>query len=220
MKKIIIFTVIFSLAYLFSNASELGNGNLKGIQHIITAVQFNGVLYGEEYEDAAEETVKEFNLEQVSAKLKEGGIPLDRENIRGIYRQMETQLQKVELKALKMKNYSTEKTTVIPTLTAGIDIVAIGGGVDLYVTVVHMTLSKWFSNWTGSVRILAPVYTWSEKKIITAPSAELFKTVETTVSQLTVEFIREFKEANREVTPESMPVKEKKSEVLKKGKRK
>lgn len=223
MRKIIIFTAIFSLGMLFLSGSELGNLNLKGIEYIITAVQFNGVIYGEAYEDRSEETFKEFNLEEAAAKLKEGGIPLDRENIRGIYRQMETQLQKAELKILKMKKYSDEKTTVIPTLTAGVDIAPIGtsaasaagatgatgvtgatgtasaASVDMYVVVVHMTLSKWFSNWIGSTRILAPVYTWSEKKITTASPGELLKTIETTVTQLTGVFIKELKQAGQEV---------------------
>ncbi len=213
MKKIISFTAIFSLGMLFLSGSELGNLNLKGIQYIITAVQFNGVLYGEAYEDRAEESFKEFNLEEAAAKLKEGGIPLDRENIRGLYQQMETQLQKAELKVLKMKKYSDEKTTVIPTLTAGIDIMPIGGGmagvagVDQYVVVVHLTLSKWFSNWSGSTRILAPVYTWSEKKITTAPPGELLKTIETAVTQLTGEFIKELIAASQEVKPEPEPQK-------------
>lgn len=219
MKKIISFTTIFSLGMLFLSGSELGNLNLKGIEYIITAVQFNGVIYGEAYEDRTEETFKEFNLEEALAKLKEGGIPLDRENIRGVYRQMGTQLQNAGLKILKMKKYSDEKTTVIPTLTAGIDIIPIGGGAagasgaagtagaELYVVVVHMTLSKWFSNWTGSTRILAPVYTWSEKKITTAPPGELLKTIETTVTQLTGEFIKELRASNQEVKPGPEPEK-------------
>lgn len=221
MKKIISFTAIFSLGMLFLSGSELGNLNLKGIQYIITAVQFNGVLYGEAYEDRAEETYKEFNLEEAVAKLKEGGIPLGRENIRGIHRQMETQLQKAELKVLKMKKYSDEKTTVIPTLTAGIDIMPIGGGmagvagVDQYVVVVHLTLSKWFSNWSGSTRILAPVYTWSEKKITTAPPGDLLKTIETTVTELTGEFIKELRASNQEVKPEPAPEPEKVVEKVK-----
>lgn len=220
MRKIICFTTIFSLGMLFLSGSELGNMNLKGIQYIITAVQFNGVIYGEAYEDRAEETYKEFNLEEAQAKLKEGGIPIDRENIRNIFRQMETQLQNAELKILKMKKYSDEKTTVIPTLTAGIDIVPIGRSdsgtadvpgvagtasvasvatADLYIVVVHMTLSKWFSNWSGSTRILAPVYTWSEKKIITTPPGELLKTIEKTVTQLTGTFIKELRAASQDV---------------------
>ncbi|MCX6583565.1 MAG: hypothetical protein NT166_25610 [Candidatus Aminicenantes bacterium] len=221
MRKIISFTAIFSLGMLFLSGSELGNLNLKGIRYIITAVQFNGVLYGEAYEDRTEETFKEFNLEETAAKLKEGGIPLDKENIRGIYRQMVTQLQNAELKVLKMKKYSDEKTTVIPTLTAGIDIVPIGGGaagaagVDLDIVVVHMTLSKWFSNWTGSTRILAPVYTWSEKKITTSPPGELLKTIETTVTELTGEFIKELSASNQEVKPEPEKVVEKVKEPVK-----
>jgi hypothetical protein len=224
MRKIISFTAIFSLGMLLLSGSELGNLNLKGIRYIITAVEFNGVLYGEAYEDRTEETFKEFNLEETAAKLKEGGIPLDKENIRGIYRQMGTQLQNAELKILKMKKYSDEKTTVIPTLTAGVDIAPIGAsgasemgaagaagaaGVDLYVVVVHMTLSKWFSNWTGSTRILAPVYTWSEKKITTAPPGELQKTIETTITQLTGEFLNELRASNQEVKPEPEKVVEK-----------
>ncbi|HLP46534.1 MAG TPA: hypothetical protein VK469_11325 [Candidatus Kapabacteria bacterium] len=199
MKHTIIFTMIFTLIFTFVlclNAGELGNQNLKGIRYIIPAAQFNGVLYGEGYEDPAEETVKEFNLEGAFAKLKSAGIPLSKENIRGIYKQMEVQLQKAGLGILKMKKYTDEKTTVIPTLTANIDIMAIGGGVDMYATVIHLTLSKWISNWAGSTRILAPVYTWSEKKLTAAPPAELLKTIETAVNQLTAQFIQELKEAN------------------------
>ena len=88
---------------LFLNGSELGNMNLKGIQYIITALQFNGAIYGEAYEDRSEETFKEFNLEEALAKLKEGGIPLDSENIRGLYRKMGAQLEISGLKILKMK---------------------------------------------------------------------------------------------------------------------
>lgn len=215
MKKITCFTIIFSLGMLLLHGSELGNMNLKGIQYIITAVQLNGVIYGEAYEDRTEETFKEFNLEEALAKLKEGGIPFDRENIRDLYRKMGAQLENSGLKILKMKKYSDEKTTLIPTLTAGVDIVPIGGSgataagmasVGLYVVVVDMTLSKWFSNWSGSTRILAPVYTWSEKKITTAPPGELQKTIETTVTQLTGVFIKELTAASQDVILEPATV--------------
>jgi hypothetical protein len=205
---------------LFLNGSELGNMNLKGIQYIITALQFNGIIYGEAYEDRSEETFKEFNLEEALAKLKEGGIPLDSENIRDLYRKMGAQLENSGLKILKMKKYSDEKTTLIPTLTAGIDIVPIGrsdsgvidvpgaagtasaasvANAEVYIVVVHMALSKWFSNWSGSTRILAPVYTWSEKKIITTPPGELLKTIEKTVTQLIGTFIKELTASNQDV---------------------
>ncbi|MCU0285438.1 MAG: hypothetical protein MUF15_03460 [Acidobacteria bacterium] len=208
-------TITGALASLPLNASELGNKNLKNIQYVIPAVQLNGVVYGEGYEDPAEENIVEINLDEALAKLKSTGILFNKENIRILYKQMEAQLQKAELKVLKMKKYADEKTTLIPILTAGVDVISIQGNTGLHIIVVHMTLSKWFSNWSGGARILAPVYTWSGKQITTAQTAELPKTIETAVLQLTGEFLQELKEANQE---EKKPAPEKANEPVVKQK--
>jgi hypothetical protein len=199
MKKMIcLISILLSISILFLNGSELGNKNLKGIRYIIIAAEFNGVLYEKGYVDREEETVKEFNLKKAAAKLQEDGIPITHKDIRRIYRQMESLLQKAELETLGMKKYSEEKTTLVPTLTAGVDTMPAAENMDLYVTVVHLTLSKWLSNWAGTKRILAPVYTWSEKRMATASAGELTKTIETTVAELTKEFIKEWQQANPE----------------------
>lgn len=187
---------------LLLNASELGNMNLKGIRYIITAVEFNGVLYGESYVDQKEETVKEFNLEETVEKLKEDGIPISKETIQKIYGQMGDLIQKAGLKPVKEKRYSQEKFTLIPTLTARIDTITAGeNGEMTYFSVIHLTLSKWLSNWSGTTRILAPVYTWSGKKLVRAGRDELIETLETAVTELTTEFLTELAEANREEKP-------------------
>ena len=199
MKKIIsLISILLSISILFLNAGELGNKNLKGIRYIIVAAEFNGVLYEKGYVDREEETVKEFNLKKAAAKLEKDGIPITQKDIRGIYGQMESLLQKAELEILAMKKDSGEKASVIPILTVRIDTMPAAKNLDLYATVVHLTLSKWLSNWVGPKRILAPVYAWSEKRIATASAGKLTKTIATTVTELTKVFIKEWQEANPE----------------------
>ncbi|MCP5102875.1 MAG: hypothetical protein GY950_05840 [bacterium] len=188
--------------------SELGNKNLKGIRYIIAGVQFNGVLYGEGYLDRNEEEVKEINLKEITAKLKADGIPITIKTVRKIYGKIVEQVQKEEIEVLKMKLYSEEKSTIIPMLTARID--AMTAGEDLYFIVAHLTLSKWLSNWSGTKRILAPVYTWSAKKMASTGSDGMSETIETAVNQLMETFLAEFKEANREEEPEEEKTEEEK----------
>jgi len=185
---------MFFISPLFLTGSELGNKNLKGIQFVIIAAEFNGVLFEEGYVDRDEEEIKEFNLEKAAAKLKKEGIPITEKNIREIYNQMGSMIQKTDLQILKAKKYSKEGTTIIPTLTVKVDTMAVAK--NLYFTVIHLTLSKWVSNWSGTKRIHAPVYTWSEKKMAAAGSKGLMKTIKTAVSELTKEFINELKQAN------------------------
>ena len=177
---------MFFISPLFLTGSELGNKNLKGIQFVIIAAEFNGVLFEEGYVDRDEEEIKEFNLEKAAAKLKKEGIPITEKNIREIYNQMGSMIQKTDLQILKAKKYSKEGTTIITMAVAK----------NLYFTVIHLTLSKWVSNWSGTKRIHAPVYTWSEKKMAAAGSKGLMKTIKTAVSELTKEFINELKQAN------------------------
>ena len=111
-------------------------------------------------------------------------------------------VQKSGLKLVKEKRYSQEKFTVIPTLTARIHTMRAGeNGETSYFTVIHLTLSKWLSNWSGTKRILAPVYTWSEKKMAAARPDDLVETIETAVTELTEAFLTGFTEANREEKP-------------------
>ena len=191
---IIVTLFIFFISPLFLTGSELGNKNLKGIQFVIIAAEFNGVLFEEGYVDRNEEEIKEFNLEKAAAKLKKEGIPITEENIREIYSQMGPMIQKTDLQILKAKKYSKEGTTIIPTLTVKVDTMAVAK--NLYFTVIHLTLSKWVSNWSGTKRIHAPVYTWSEKKMAAAGPKGLMKTIKTAVIELTQEFISELKQAN------------------------
>lgn len=181
---------------LFLIGSELGNKNLKGIQLIFIAAEFNGILFEEGYVDRNEEVIKTFNLEKAASKLKKDGIPLTKQNIREIYSQMESMIQKTDLQILKAKKYSKENTTIIPTLTVRVNTLV--ASKNLYFTVIHLTLSKWLSNWSGAKRIYAPVYIWSEKKLAAAGSKGLMKTVKTAVSELTQAFISELKKANME----------------------
>lgn len=200
------FLLVFTcLPALLLNGSELGNKNLKGVKYIITALRFNGVSYGEGYTDPKEETIKEFNLKEAAAKLEEDGIPMTEETIRKLYAQMDSMAGEAGVKVVKAKTYSDEKVTLIPTLTAGIDIMSTGKKEnELYIAVVHLTLTKWLSNWSGTQRILAPVYTWSEKKMTTAGPGELVQTVETSVSELMKGFLKGLKEVNREEKPEEV----------------
>jgi hypothetical protein len=181
---------------LFLTGSELGYKNLKGIQFVIIAAEFNGVLFEEGYVDRNEEEIKAFNLEKAAAKLKKEGIPINEKNIREIYSQMGSMIQKIDLEILKAKKYSKENTSIIPTLTVKVDTMAVTK--TLYFTVIHLTLSKWVSNWSGTKRIYAPVYIWSEKKMAAAGSKGLMKAIETAVGELTQGFISEFRKANME----------------------
>jgi len=184
--------VIISPQFLIG--SELGDKNLKGIQWIMIAAEFNGILFEEGYVDRNEEVIKPFNLEKSASKLKKDGIPITKQDIREIYSQVESMIQKTGLQILKAKKYSNENTTIIPTITVRVDTMM--AAKNLYFTVIHLTLSKWLSNWSGANRIYAPVYIWSEKKMAAAGSKGLKKTVKTAVSELTQEFISELKKAN------------------------
>lgn len=194
--------MILSIPGLHLNGSELGNKNLKGIRYVITAAEFNGVSYGEGYVDQKEETVKEFNLDEATAKLKLDEIPITKETIRKIYGMLGSSIQKAGVKVVKEKMYSPEKFTLIPTLTARIDTMRVGENREMsYFAVIHLTLSRWMSNWSGTTRILAPVYTWSDKKMVTAGPDELIQTIETAVTELTAEFLTELTEAEQEEKP-------------------
>ncbi len=198
-KKITGIMVILSmlmLSPLFLIGSELGNKNLKGIQLVFIAAEFNGILFEEGYVDRNEEVIKTFNLEKAASKLKKDGIPITEKNIREIYSQIESIIQKTDLQILKARKYSKENTTIIPTLNIKIDTMV--ASKHLYFTVIHLTLSKWLSSWSGTKRIYAPVYIWSEKKMAAASSMKLIKTIKTAVSELTQEFISDFKKANME----------------------
>jgi hypothetical protein len=206
MKKILfvasLLIIISCLGALFLNGSDLGNKNLKGVKYIITAVSFNGVTYGEGYTDAKEETVKEFNLNEAAAKLAEDGIPITKEAIRKLYSQLDSKAEEAGLKVVKSKSYSDEKVTLVPTLTAGIDIMKTKtAGSEIYFAVVHLSLTKWMSNWSGTSRVLAPVYTWSAKKMASAGAEDLTGVVETAVSDLMEEFLNGVKVANLEEKP-------------------
>jgi len=199
---ILILLMVSSVPGLLLDASELGNKNLKGIRYVITAAEFNGVLYGEGYVDEMEETVKEFNLEEAVAKLNLDKIPITKETIRKIYGRMGASIQKAGMKVVKEKTYSQEKFTLIPTLTARIDSMrAEENRGTSYFVVIHLTLSKWISTWSGTTRILAPVYTWSDKKMVRADQDELIETIESAVTELTGEFLTELSKANREEKP-------------------
>jgi hypothetical protein len=192
--NIIVTLFMFFIPPIFLTGSELGNKNLKGIQFVIIATEFNGVLFEEGYVDRDEEEIKAFNLEKAVAKLKKDDIPIIEKNIREIYSLMGSMIQKTGLQILKVKKYSKEGTTIIPTLTLKVDTMT--GAKNLYFTVVHLTLSKLVSNWSGTKRIYAPVYTWSEKKMAASESKGLMKTIKTAVSELTNEFISELNQAN------------------------
>jgi hypothetical protein len=212
MKKIIFIAcfliVISCLCVLFLKGSELGNKNLKGIKYIITAVGFNGVTYGEGYVDEKEEAFKEFNLKEAAAKLEEDGIPVAKEAIRKLYTQINSRAGEAGLTVVKAKTYSDEKVTLIPTLTAGIDIMKTGkAGGETYFAVVHLTLTKWMSNWVGTTRILAPVYAWSAKKMAAAGSEDVTGVVEAAISELMEEFL----DGVEEVNPKEKSAEEKKS---------
>lgn len=199
---ILMLLLVSSVPGLLLNASELGNKNLKGIRYVITAAEFNGVVYGEGYVDEMEETVKEFNLEEAVEKLKLDEIPITKETIRKIYGRMDSSIQKAGVKVVKEKTYSQEKFTLIPTLTARIDTMRAGeNGETSYFVVIHLTLSKWLSTWSGTTRIPAQVYTWSDKKMVRAGQDELITAMETAVTELTGEFLTELEEANREKKP-------------------
>jgi len=191
---VIVFMLIISPLFLIG--SELGNKNLKGIQLVFIAAEFNGILFEEGYVDRNEEVIKTFNLEKAASTLKKDGIPITKQNIREIYSQVESMIQKTDLQILKAKKYSKENTTIIPTLTVRVDTMV--AAKNLYFTVIHLTLSKWLSNWSGTKRVYAPVYIWSEKKMAAAGSKGLMKTVKTAVSELTQAFISELKKANTE----------------------
>ncbi len=197
-----ILLIMLSVPGLLLNGSELGNKNLGGIRYIITAVEFNGVLYGEGYVDEKEETVKEFNLDEAAAKLEADGIPISKETIRKIYGRMGSLVQKGGVTVVKEKRYSQEKFTLIPTLTARIDTMTAGENGEMsYFAVVHLTLSKWLSDWSGKTRILAPVYTWSDKKMVNVGQDELIETLEAAVAELTGEFLAELTAAGEEEKP-------------------
>jgi hypothetical protein len=193
---IMVILFMLMLSPLFLIGSELGNKNLKGIQLVFIAAEFNGILFEEGYVDRNEEVIETFNLEEAASKLKKNGIPITEKNIREIYSQIGSIIQKTDLQILKARKYSKENTTIIPTLNVKIDTMVAAR--NLYFTVIHLTLSKWLSNWSGAKRIYAPVYIWSEKKMAAASSTELLKTIKTAVSELTQEFISEFKKANME----------------------
>ncbi|MCP4155588.1 MAG: hypothetical protein GY757_48135 [bacterium] len=162
--------MILSVAPLLTG-SELGNQNLKGIDFLMVSCVFNGVPFYEGYIDKREEKIKEFNLDKALALLKEDHIPLSKKNIRAIYRQVNIILKEAEISILKTKAYALKKSTVIPTISVKIDVLPLAE--NLYFSVVHVTLSKWLSNWAAGHRYYAPVYTWSDKLMITTGVDEL-----------------------------------------------
>ncbi len=70
---IIVTLFILMLSPLLLIGSELGNKNLKGIQLVFIAAEFNGILFEEGYVDRNEEVIKTFNLEKAASKLKKDG---------------------------------------------------------------------------------------------------------------------------------------------------
>jgi hypothetical protein len=203
MTRIVITVVTGLLAGLSPvclTGGELGNANLKGIQNLIVTAEFNGVLFEEGYADRKEEKTKELNLDEAEGKLKEDVIPITKKDIRKIYKDMESLIQKAELRVLKTKSYSKRRSTIIPTFTIRID--TMPAGEDLYFTVVHLTVSKWMSNWLGTKRIHAPVYIWSEKKMLASVPEEFLEHIQTAVTELTESFLTALKDANTEIKPD------------------
>ncbi|MCP4220621.1 MAG: hypothetical protein GY765_38695 [bacterium] len=163
MKKVIIFMLLSTGLMLFPAGSELGHNNLKGIKHLIVSAEFNGITVGEEFRDKTEEEAKEYNVEEAEEGLKEVDVPLTRKDILAIFHHVRDMIGESDLEILKMGRLRA-KSTIIPTLTLRVDTLA--AAADTYFAVVHLTLSKRVSNWVGSKRIQAPVYTWSQKALV------------------------------------------------------
>jgi hypothetical protein len=196
----VVMGILASISPVCFAAGELGNANLKGIRNLIVAAEFNGVLFEEGYADRKEEKVKELNLGEAEEKLKEDVIPITKKDIRKIYKEMESLIEKAELRVLKAKTYSKTRSTIIPTFTVRID--TMPAGEDLYFTVVHLTVSKWMSNWSGTKRIHAPVYIWSEKKMLASVPEELLLHIQSAAVELTETFLTALKEANTRKKPD------------------
>lgn len=195
--------ILTGISPLNAAGSELGNAHLKGIQNLILAAEFNGAVFEEGYVDKKEEDTKELNLEETAAKLKEDVIPLKEKDIRKIYKDLEQQIEDAEIRVLKTKSYSNTRFTIIPTFTVRID--TMPAGEDLYFTVVHVTVSRWMSDWSGTKRIQAPVYIWSEKRMAASVPGELLGHIQGAVTGLTETFLTALKEANEGPKPEEKP---------------
>lgn len=180
--------------------SELGNENLKGIRYVMVAVELNGVAFKEGYTDREEEKTKELNLDEAAEKMEEDAIPITPKDIRTIYVQTNKKLRDGGLQTLKAKSYTDTKSTVIPTLTVRLDTLTVGK--DMYAGVLHVTLTKMMSNWSGGKRIHAPVFIWSEKELLAAGKEDLLKTIESMTGELLEVFLVELAEANMIEEPE------------------
>jgi hypothetical protein len=198
MKKI--FIVVIGFVFMFPRvvgALELDNKNLKGLNYARVQCEFNGVIFYKGYKSPKDRKIKEFNLEKAEAKLTEAGIPIDKDQIRAVYNQMETLLKKAGIRAVEIRTGDDKsKSTILPTVSINIEVMK--ASKKMYFCLVSITVSKWISAWDETGNIDTPMIAWWQKKMLAAAPDELNTSIEKAVKELIDDFSLQLEQANPE----------------------
>jgi hypothetical protein len=198
MRKIFIVVMVFVFMFpLVSGALELDNKNLKGLNYARVQCEFNGVIFYKGYKSPKDQKIKEFNLEKAKAALTGAGIPMDKDQIRAVYNQMETQLKKAGIRVVEIRTGDDNaKSTILPTVSINIEVMK--ASKKMYFCLVSITVSKWISTWVETGNIDTPMIAWWQKKMLTAAPDELNTSIEKAVKELIDDFTLQLKQANTE----------------------
>jgi hypothetical protein len=138
--------------------------------------------------------MKEFNLEESAATLKDAGIPMDKDNIRRLYDHTEDLLKKAGVRPLDIRPGSGRDASVVPEISLNVDVELATR--ESYVVSVYLTVSKWMSVWSGNRSVQAPAIVWWRKRVLMVPPSELTAKLDEAAVQLTGDFGAHFAVAN------------------------
>lgn len=183
--------------------SELGALNLKGFQYLTPAIVFNSVICGEAYTDKNEDDSAPCQLAEAQAQAEKVACPLRKQDFLELYQKMSQNLQATEVQLLKLRRYpgAEEKSTVIPMLLLYVDTLPPTKAGENHPVSLHLALHKWTSTWVDAGRIVAPVYTWSAKKLIVLDPKTFKTSLEAAIAELINLFVSEYRSVNPSENP-------------------
>ena len=198
MKKIIITILTLAVGFpLLLGAMELDNKNLKDLKYTRIQCEFNGIAFYKGYKSTTAQKMTEFNLEEIKTALSEAAVPININDIRGLYKQMESGLKKAGIGIMEIRKQDEKGgSTILPMVSIAVEVLEVSK--ESYAALVYLTVSKWMSTWAGTRNIHTPVITWWQKKMIPTAPEDLNKTIKNTAKDLIDEFIMQFADANTE----------------------
>jgi hypothetical protein len=179
---------------------------LKGMTFVRIRCQFNNVLYYQGYRNPRETKKEEFNLNKITNLFKEASIPITKNHIQKLYGRLETELKDNGVRIVDIQTTKESDSTVIPTITLVIDILATTP--ESYFIALDLTATQWMSYWANEESIQAPAIVWWQKKMATATTKDLIDTLNKSASALLENFTTQLTYANAKTAEEAKPTAE------------